>query len=105
VAWLELERPCVFSLGDFLTASITTGSHRVLALPEKAVLVLAGAPVAVRRGPDKDGKAVYETVTLETGAAKDGLVEVRSGLKAGDQAVISGAIGYLYPDFKSSAGD
>jgi HlyD family secretion protein len=72
--------------GMFARGVIAVGvRHNVLQIPEGAVVTAASGPMvfAVR-----DGRAVRSPVTL--GAHHDGLVDVSSGLAAGEPVVIAG---------------
>ncbi len=72
--------------GAFAKAFIQTRIEpEVLYAPVAAVQTFAGI---TRVFVVKQGKAIEQTV--EAGARRDGLVEIRRGLKAGDQVVIEG---------------
>jgi multidrug efflux pump subunit AcrA (membrane-fusion protein) len=105
VAWLEASRPCALRAGSAVSVSISAISMQALTVPEKSLLVLEGKQVVVRQETDEKGKPAFKPVEVTTGRVSQGRVEVLSGLKAGDEIVQSGGIGYLYPDFKSAAGD
>jgi len=64
------------------------GSALVPLAPAAAILESSGAPaVFLERGPGR-----FELVPVKTGEARNGMVPVLSGLKAGDRIVVDGAI-------------
>ena len=75
--------------GMFARGSIVTGARpAVLQIPERAVVTTAGGRmIFIVQG----GRAVRRTVTL--GESQEGLVEVRSGVQAGELVVVEGQEG------------
>lgn len=74
--------------GMLLSVKLLTKPRQVLAIDEIAVMQLAGDAFVYRA--DADGKV--QRVIVETGARKSGMVEIRSGLQAGDQVVGEGTV-------------
>jgi RND family efflux transporter MFP subunit len=79
----------VLQPGMFARATIVTGTRSgVLQIPERAVLATAGGPVIfIVQG----GRAVRRAVTL--GDRQGGLLEIRSGVSAGESVVVGGQEG------------
>lgn len=82
--------------GMFVRGSLSLGSAPALVIPETALLFKEGRPfVFVLKGePLKNSTALASVRSIQTGARNGGLVEVRSGLRAGENIILSGA-GYL----------
>ncbi len=82
--------------GMFVRGSLGIGSASALVVPETALLFKEGRPfVFVLKGePLQNSTALASVRSIQTGGRNGGLVEVRSGLKAGENIVLSGA-GYL----------
>jgi RND family efflux transporter MFP subunit len=80
-------RPGMFARAEFPPADATP----VLTVPQEAVVFRQGGPVAFVVPPGSD-RAAQRSVA--TGARRDGRVEVRAGLAAGERVVIAGA-GFL----------
>jgi len=75
--------------GMFARGTIVTGTRpRVLQISERAVMTTAGGPVIF---VVKDGRAVRRSVAL--GDRQAGLVEVKSGVQAGELVVVEGQEG------------
>lgn len=74
--------------GMLLSVRLLTQPRQVLAIDEIAVMQLAGDAFVFR--VDAEGK--IERVIVEIGARKSGMVEIRSGLAAGDQIVGEGTV-------------
>jgi cobalt-zinc-cadmium efflux system membrane fusion protein len=76
--------------GQFVTARLLGDGHNVandvLAVPRKAVETIEGKTMVFR----KSGQG-FEPVPIELGVTSGDLVEVRSGLVAGDEVVVDGA--------------
>ncbi|ELX08350.1 cation efflux system protein CzcB [Janthinobacterium sp. HH01] len=74
-------------LGMFASAAISTeGSQKSLMLPNEAVVLVQGQPtVFVKRGEGFDTRAV------ELGDKRQGLVEIKGGVKTGETVVTQGA--------------
>jgi cobalt-zinc-cadmium efflux system membrane fusion protein len=74
-------------LGMFASAAIlTTGSQKSLMLPDEAVVLVQGqSSVFVKRGDGYDMRAV------DIGAKRQGHVEIKGGVKAGETVVTAGA--------------
>ena len=68
-------------------AEIETGSaEQAMMLPAEAVQEIRGASVAfVQRAPE-----VFEIRPVETGRSRDGAIEIRRGLTAGDRVAVKG---------------
>jgi len=82
--------------GMFVRGTLSLGSAPALVVPETALLFKEGRPfVFVLKGePRQDSTAQASARSIQTGARNGGFVEVRSGLSAGEQIILSGA-GYL----------
>ncbi len=82
--------------GMFVRGSLGLGSAPALVIPETALLFKEGRPfVFVLKGkPLQNSTALASVRSIQTGARNGGLVEVRSGLRAGENIILSGA-GYL----------
>jgi RND family efflux transporter MFP subunit len=78
--------------GMFARAEIATGDASVLAIPIEAVVLRDGGQPAVFVLPPGRDRVVLRPIT--TGARRDGMVEVRSGLAPGERVVLAGA-GFL----------
>jgi RND family efflux transporter MFP subunit len=74
-------RPGMFARG----AIVTSTRAAVLRIPEGAVLLTAGKPIAF---VVQDGKAARRELTL--GERQGGMVEVTAGIQPGDQVVVQG---------------
>lgn len=77
-------RPGMFAHGDI----VVTARPHVLQIPEQAVVITASGPIVFAV---QDGHAVRRAV--QTGAHQVGMVEVRTGLGAGDIVVVQGQEG------------
>ncbi len=72
-----------FHAGQFVDAAIAAGAgDEMLALPESAVVLMDGAPTVFRIEGDE-----IEPVTVETGVASGGWIEIASGASEGDKIV------------------
>ena len=72
-----------FHAGQFVDAVIAAGaSDETLALPESAVVLMDGASTVFRIEGDE-----IEPVSIETGAASGGWIEIASGVAEGDEIV------------------
>jgi HlyD family secretion protein len=82
--------------GMFVRGQLRLGSAPAVVVPETALLFKDGKPfVFVVKGEPRQGGTAQATVRLiQTGARDAGFVEVRSGLRTGEQIILSGA-GYL----------
>lgn len=74
--------------GMLLRVQVQLPNRQALVLPELAVLQEAEQSSVFRVGPD--GKVAQVPVTL--GTRREGVVEVRSGLKPGDRVVVEGTV-------------
>ena len=72
--------------GTFVTGTIDAGRHTVLAVPQSAVVLRDGISYVFEIGADEN--VVRHRV--ETGAYRDGLVEIVSGIQAGMSLAASG---------------
>jgi HlyD family secretion protein len=82
--------------GMFLTARVRTGTQSAPVLPEEAVVYRDAKSWAVVVDPTKDDKG-HQTVTareVQTGPRDGNRLAILSGLKAGEDVVVTGA-GYL----------
>lgn len=77
--------------GQFVTATLRGDKERVatevLAVPRRAVLLVEGRPVAFVAAPD----GTFQRRAVELGVSGGGLVEIRSGLSAGERVATDGA--------------
>jgi HlyD family secretion protein len=82
--------------GMFVRGTLSLGSAPALVVPETALLFKEGKPfVFVVKGEPRQNSTVQAIARpIQTGARNGGSVEVRSGLKAGEHIILSGA-GYL----------
>jgi HlyD family secretion protein len=72
--------------GMFARGAIVVGvRHDVLQIPEQAVVTATSGPIVFVA---LDGRAIRQSVAV--GDTHDGLVEVKSGIAAGDQVVVQG---------------
>src|SRR5207302_8130936 len=72
--------------GMFARGAIVVGvRHDVLQIPEQALVTATSGPIVF---VVRDARAVRRSVTI--GDNHDGLVEVKSGIAAGDQVVVQG---------------
>ncbi len=80
---IALPADAAVNVGAFARATIEIARHDGVALPQSAVVTIAGKPTAqvVVNGR-------IETRNLETGISGEGLVEVRSGVKEGEEVVL-----------------
>ncbi len=93
-----------FVAWSFIYAEITIKSRLVLSVPSGAVLILNGSSVVVR-ATGKAGDQKYEAVPVVVSEYSWDEAAIKSGLKAGDQVAIRGALGFLYPGFANAGGD
>ena len=91
VVYLALPADSGLRPGMFAQAEITPAERPALTVPQEAVVVRAGRPAAFVLAPGADR---VELRQLATGMRRDGSVEIRSGLAAGEQVVVAGA-GFL----------
>ncbi len=79
--------------GELVEAELALGGGApVLAVPERAVVLLQGGPaVFVLAGREPGGHWRFEPRPVRTGRSAGGWVEVRAGLKAGETVVTAGA--------------
>ncbi len=104
LAWLAPKGAERWPAGEFIFAMITTRTERhALVVPPSAVLTKDGKTWVVVKRAAKDGSASYEPAQVVAGAAADGEVEIEKGLSPGDQVVVQGGIGFLYPEFKAAS--
>ncbi len=85
-ARISVDQPGVLLTGMFVEAEITLAARDGLAVPVTAVGSEAGESTVMRV---KDG--TVERVTVTTGIRDGGLVEITSGLEAGDLVVVKAA--------------
>lgn len=71
--------------GMFATIDVHSPARRVLAIPQSAVIADGGGATVFVEKPNH----VYEPQPVELGMQADSFVEVKHGLKAGDQVVTS----------------
>lgn len=86
----DLPQPGALQPGTFLEGRINTGTSDVPVVPASAVVLRDGFPVVFT----VDAERVAHLVRIEQGGKDEGFVEVRSGVKPGDQVVTQGA-GFL----------
>ena len=94
--------------GMFVEAEVLTHARRrVLAVPERAVVLLEGQPtVFVSEEPDTGtGKEDYAPRTVEVGQRFNGRVEILRGLKEGERIVVEGAFGLKAALLKEKLGE
>lgn len=104
IAWLSPRGAARWPSGEFVFALITTGAKKnAVVVPPSAVLTKDGKSWVVVREPGKEGAAQYSPVEVATGDSSDGVIEVAQGLAAGQEVVVQGGVGYLYPEFKAGA--
>ncbi len=107
LAWLDpIEVSSCVPTGEFIYASIVTGiRHHVLTVPRRAILLKEGKTMVIREQREADGKKSYTAQPVVVGLTTEREAEIKSGLKADDQIVVQGGIGFLYPNFKANAED
>jgi len=104
LAWLAPKGAARWPAGEFVFAVITTRTkHHALVVPPSAVLSKDGKSWVVVKKPGKGGAASYEPAEVVVGASADGVVEIAKGLTPGDEVVVQGGIGFLYPEFKAAS--
>jgi len=106
IAWLRPVGEVDVPVGNFVDARIITRvRHNILAVPPAAVLFKSGQAWVIRAEPPQNpsGQTNYVPTAVTLGEVTNEAVEIKSGLKPGDQVVVQGGIGYLYPDFKAEA--
>lgn len=87
--------------GQFVDVAIETAATRpVLAVPREAIALLQGGPAVFRYEGDD-----FKAQAVQTGAERDGWVEVTSGLSAGDRIAVKGAFTLKSLALKSQIGD
>ena len=86
----DLPQPGDLQPGTYLEGRISTGTRAVPVVPASAVVLRDGFPVVFR----VDAGRVAHLVRIRQGGKDGGFVEVRGGLKPGDQVVAQGA-GFL----------
>jgi RND family efflux transporter MFP subunit len=86
----DLPQPGDLQPGTYLEGRISTGISSVPVVPASAVVLRDGFPVVFT----VDDARVAHVVRIAPGGKDAGFVEVRSGLKPGDQVVAQGA-GFL----------
>lgn len=88
--YADLPQPGELQPGTYLEGRISTGASAVPVVPASAVVLRDGFPVVFT----VDAERVAHLVRIEQGGRDEGFVEVRGGVKAGDQVVAQGA-GFL----------
>lgn len=88
--YADLPQPGDLQPGTYLEGRISTGASAVPVVPASAVVLRDGFPVVFT----VDAERVAHLVRIEQGGRDEGFVEVRGGVKAGDQVVAQGA-GFL----------
>lgn len=86
----DLPQPGGLQPGTYLEGRISTGLSSVPVVPGSAVVLRDGFPVVFT----VDAERVVHLVRIQQGSKDEGFVEVRSGVKPGDQVVTQGA-GFL----------
>lgn len=87
--------------GQFVKVALQTASgHEVLAVPKSSVTLLQGEQVVFML----DGKELYPQL-VETGALRSGWIEIKNGLKKGDEIVTRGMFLLKSLLLKSQIGD
>jgi|SRR5665213_172248 len=106
IAWLKPTQDASLTDGDFVSAKIILKiKHHVATIPQQAIFIREGKTLVIVRQTEKDSEVQYEPVQVQIGIVSDSDVEILSGLKPQDEVVVQAGIGYLYPEFKSQAGD
>lgn len=88
--YADLPQPGDLQPGSYLEGRISTGISAAAVVPAAAVVLRDGFPVVFT----VDAQRVAHLVRIERGGRDAGFVEVRSGVKPGDQVVAQGA-GFL----------
>ena len=88
--YANLPQPGALQPGTYLEGRIDTGLGEALAVPTAAVVLRDGFPTVFI----VDDAHTVHALRIEQGAKDDGFVEVRAGLRAGQQVVVEGA-GFL----------
>lgn len=86
----DLPQPGALQPGTFLEGRISTGISAVPVVPASAVVLRDGFAAVFT----VDAESVVHLARIEQGAKDAGFIEVRSGIKPGDQVVVQGA-GFL----------
>ncbi len=88
--YADLPAPGALKVGAFVEGRVVTGKGPALMLPAAAVVQRDGYSVVFT----VDDKKIAHRLRVQTGATRDGQVEIVAGLKAGDVVVERGA-GFL----------
>lgn len=88
--YADLPQPGGLQPGTFLQGRINTGTSDVPVVPASSVVLRDGFPVVFT----VDAERVAHLVRIEQGGKDEGFIEVRKGVKPGDQVVAQGA-GFL----------
>jgi HlyD family secretion protein len=87
IAYVSLPRHAALKAGGHASGTIAVGDAQVMTLPEAAVISRDGQPYVYTVGSDD----IARLVRIETGARREGVVEVNGGLAAGARVVALGA--------------
>jgi cobalt-zinc-cadmium efflux system membrane fusion protein len=87
--FVSLDAPADVRPGLFARVAIKAPQGQAIAVPAEAVLIKDGRDYVVFV---KTGDDIYARRPVKVGASIDGRVEIRDGLKVGDQVVIKGAL-------------
>lgn len=109
IAWLQPLDPAEarrgIREGDFVFAVLTLRvKHEALSIPRNGLFIKDSKTWAIVKGTDEKGKVEYRPTEVEVGTSSMERIEVLKGLADGQSVATSGAIGFLYPEFKA-AGD
>jgi len=111
IAWLASDGHVSIPAGEFVFANIRVGQRSaVIVIPQKAIFIRDAKTWVLGSSTNESGKTEpakpkITSLEVEVGEQSEDQVEIKSGLKPGDQILTEGALGYLYPDFKSQAAD
>lgn len=105
VARLRPNHPTSVKNGEFLYAEISVSKIKnALTVPLESVLIKNGnSYVVVKSSGMASAQSSYFLSKVQTGVEDGKDIQILSGIKAGEQIVTQGAIGFLYPHFKAEA--
>ncbi len=107
IAWISVPNPDGRDhSGEFVWVRIEAQAGKAtLVVPASAIVTKEHKTWVVSPKKDEKGKQTFEPTEVEIGRANGEKTEILKGIEEGTEVLVSGAVGYLYPNFKSGAGD